>query len=69
MTIKESVFVGELIDPGTVEHDYNIPKDTQAVWRCANRYGWGDMTIKIGRRVKYLRADIESWIGARKGVA
>jgi len=64
---EQPTIAGDLIDPDTAERDYQIPKATQAVWRCANRYGWGDMTIKVGRRVKYLRSDIEAWIVSRKG--
>lgn len=59
---------GDLIDPDTVERDYRIPKPTQSVWRCTNRYGWGDMTVRIGRRVMYTRSDIEAWLASRKGV-
>lgn len=65
--VQERV-AGDLIDPDTVEHDYKIPKPTQAVWRCTNRYGWGDMAIKLGRRVVYTRSDIEAWVASRKGV-
>lgn len=66
--VQERVAVaGDLIDPNTVERDYKIPKPTQAVWRCANRYGWGDMAIKLGRRVVYTRTDVEAWLASRKG--
>lgn len=64
--VQERV-AGDLIDPDTVERDYKIPRPTQAVWRCTNRYGWGDMTVRLGRRVMYTRADIEAWIASRKG--
>lgn len=59
---------GDLIDPPIVDHEYKIPVATQAVWRCTNRYGWGDLTIKVGRRVMYSRADVEAWLASRKGV-
>jgi len=58
---------GDLIDPPIVERDYEIPRATQAVWRCTNRYGWGDLAIKVGRRVMYARADVEAWLASRKG--
>ena len=58
----------DLIFPPDVEKDYDIPENTQAVWRCTNRYGWRDMTIKLGRRVAYRRSDIEHWLESRRGL-
>jgi len=58
----------DLIFPPDVEIEYKIPVPTQAVWRCTNRYGWRDMTIKIGRRVAYRRSDLELWLDSRRGL-
>jgi len=57
-----------LISPGEVANDYGIPEQTQAVWRCTNRYGWRDFTIKVGARVAYRRSDIEAWLDSRRGL-
>lgn len=58
----------DLVSPPEVEEDYGIPEPTQAVWRCTNRYGWRDITIKLGRRVAYRRSDIELWLDSRRGL-
>jgi hypothetical protein len=58
----------DLIFPKQVEEEYGILQQTQAVWRCENRYGWRDFTIKLGRKVAYLRRDIEAWIESRRGL-
>jgi len=58
----------EILTPEDVERDYSIPVSTQRVWKCRNRYGWADLTIKVGRSTRYRRADIETWLQARKGV-
>jgi hypothetical protein len=69
-----SIPVGEvpsrssLIFPDQVEAEYGIRQQTQAVWRCTNRYGWRDLTIKLGRKVAYFRSDIESWLESRRGL-
>ncbi len=58
----------DLVFPPDVEIEYGIPETTQAVWRCVNRYGWRDMTIKLGRRIAYRRSDIELWLESRRGL-
>jgi len=58
-----------LVFPPDVATDYDIPETTQAVWRSTNRYGWRDMTIKMGRRIAYRREDIEAWLDSRRGLA
>lgn len=57
-----------LISPEQVETDYGIAEQTQAVWRCTNRYGWRNLTIKLGRKVVYRRTDIEAWLESRRGL-
>jgi hypothetical protein len=61
--------ISDLIFPPDVASDYDIPENTQSVWRCTNRYGWRDLTIKLGRRIAYRRADIEAWLESRRGMA
>ncbi len=61
--------VSELLSQETVEGDYGIPVGTQNVWRSTNRYGWRDISIKVGRSIRYKRADIEQWFESRKGMA
>ena len=58
----------DLVFPADVEIEYGIPETTQAVWRCVNRYGCRDMTIKLGRRIAYRRSDIELWLESRRGL-
>lgn len=58
----------QIITPEDVAREYGIPVATQRVWKCHNRHGWADMTIKVGRSTRYRRADIETWLQARKGV-
>ena len=55
-----------LITPREVESDYRIPENTQAIWRCANRYGFRDLVIKVGRSVRYRRSGIEAWLESRR---
>jgi hypothetical protein len=57
-----------LISPAEVEKEYGILQQTQAVWRCENRYGRRDFTIKLGRKIAYLRRDLEAWIESRRGL-
>ena len=57
-----------LPDPAAIERDYGIKQTTQAVWRSTNRYGFRDLAIKVGRSVRYRRADIEDWLSSRKGL-
>lgn len=59
----------DLVFPLDVKIEYGIPETTQAVWRCTNRYGWRDITIKLGRRIAYRRLDIEHWIESRRGLS
>ena len=68
-TISEFVVQkSDLITPKNVAEDYNVPEHTQAVWRSTNRYGWRDMSIKLGRKIAYRRNDIEAWLESRRGL-
>lgn len=58
----------ELLTPKDIEREYGIAVRTQRIWKFYNRYGWRDLTIKVGGMVRYERADIEAWLQSRKGV-
>jgi len=55
----------EWIDPLTVEQDYRIPRGTQAIWRCQNRYRFAELARKCGSRVRYKRGRLEKWLDER----
>lgn len=57
----------DIITPQQVENDYHILVPTQRVWNCTNRYGWRELTIKLGSKVVYRRSAIEAWITSRTG--
>lgn len=59
----------DIITPEQVEADYKIPVTTQRAWKCTNRYGWRDLTIKRGRCVVYRRSAVEQWFTSRTGIA
>jgi hypothetical protein len=65
----EAVPESKLLSPEDVERDYTIPQNTQAIWRCTNRYGFGDLVIKLGRGVRYRRSDFERWLESRRTTA
>jgi hypothetical protein len=52
-----------LLSPRRIEEEYDIPESTQAKRRM--RGDWCRF-IKIGRRVYTDRADLESYLAARK---
>jgi len=60
--------MSELPNPAEIERELGIKESTQAVWRSTNRYGWRDLTIKVGRNVRYRRADVEAWLSSRRGL-
>ncbi len=57
-----------LISPKEVASEYDISVHTQNIWRFYNRYGWRDITIRVGRKVAYRRDDIEKWLESRRGL-
>ena len=60
--------VTNYLSPREVERTYGIKVQTQEAWRHHNRYGWRDLTIKVGRNVRYKREDIDAWLESRKGI-
>jgi hypothetical protein len=55
-----------LLSPTDVERDYGIPRNTQAVWRCTNRYDFAGLVIKVGASVRYRRDELEAWFESRR---
>jgi hypothetical protein len=49
-----------------VEKEYKIPRATQRVWACHDRYGWKGLVLKIGTRTAYRRSEIEAWLESRR---
>jgi len=58
----------DLLSPGEIESQYGINSTTQAVWRSTNRYGWRDLSIKVGRLVRMRRSVLEKWLDSRTGL-
>lgn len=65
-TDQSSSFAGELISRKVIETDYGIPTETQEVWHTNDRYGWRDLSYKIGASVRYKRSEVEAWIESRR---
>ena len=51
------------LSPADMVTDYGIPLTTSYYWR---RTGGGPAVYKVGRRLKYKRADVEAWIEAQR---
>jgi hypothetical protein len=49
-----------------VEREYGIPRETQRVWACHNRYGWKNLVLKVGTRTAYRRSELEAWFDSRR---
>lgn len=57
----------DLLDSAEISQIINVAEGTLAVWRSTGRY---DLPyIKVGRLVRYRRADIEAWLDRRKNVS
>ena len=56
----------DLLTPRDVDQHYRIKEQTQAVWRCTNRYNFRDLVIKVGSNVRYRRGDLEAWLESRR---
>ena len=52
-----------LTDEQTAELIGGITTQTLSVWRCTGRYNLP--FVKVGRLVRYKRADVEQWIESR----
>jgi excisionase family DNA binding protein len=54
----------ELLTPEDTANFLGIRTHTLATWRCTGRYGLP--FIKIGRAIRYRRADVEAWLAANQ---
>jgi len=53
----------ELLDETEAADLLNLAPGTLSVWRSTGRYALP--FLKVGRRVRYRRADLEAWLSAR----
>lgn len=53
----------DLLDDVSAAEILEVTPGTLAVWRCTGRYNLP--FIKIGRKVRYRRSDLEAWLSAR----
>jgi hypothetical protein len=60
--------LSDLLSPSDFERLGGPKEATQAVWRSANRYGFRDLAIHVGRNIRYRRSDLEAWLSSRKGL-
>lgn len=47
---------------------FNIAVPTFYAWKRKNRFGFGDLVIKLGRHNRIRRLDLLLWLESRKGV-
>jgi len=52
-----------VLDPIATASYLGVAKQTLARWRCE---GGGPAFLKLGTRVRYERADLDSWLDARR---
>ena len=53
----------ELLDDLSAAAVLEVKPSTLAVWRCTGRYNLP--YIKVGRKVRYRRADLDAWLVSR----
>lgn len=53
----------DLLTPAEVAEMLGVQEQTLTAWRARGRYGLP--YIKIGRRIRYRRADVEAWLQER----
>ena len=53
----------ELLDNGPAAEYVGIEPHTLEIWRCTGRYKI--RFIRVGRRIKYRRADLDDWLESR----
>jgi Helix-turn-helix domain len=62
MSNQGPIDLGELKSPEEAAAALRVKFATLATWRAQRR---GPPFVKIGRRVFYLRRDLEAWAGSR----
>ena len=58
----------EQLTRSEIAAEYKIPVATQCAWFSRNRYGWRDICLRVGARVKVRRRDLEAWLESRRGL-
>jgi excisionase family DNA binding protein len=53
----------ELLDEKAAAEFLQLAPGTLSVWRSTGRYGIP--FVKVGRRVRYRRSDLEAWLASR----
>ena len=53
----------ELLDEKAAAAVLDVTPGTLSVWRCTGRYALP--FLKVGRKVRYRRSDLEQWLEAR----
>ena len=61
--ITPAITAKDLLDDISAAAVLEITPGTLAVWRCTGRYNLP--FIKIGRKVRYRRADLDAWLDTR----
>jgi len=56
----------ELLTPKQVANYLQIPVGTLAIWRMNKT---GPAGFKVGKHVRYRKADVEEWLAERRGYA
>lgn len=63
MTTQRDPSTRELLDEQQAANLLTVTSGTLSVWRSTGRYNLP--FIKIGRNVRYRRADLEAWLESR----
>ena len=53
----------DLLDTGQAAAYLAVSQNTLEIWRCTKRYAIP--YVKIGRKVRYRRTDLDEWLEAR----
>lgn len=63
MTTQATQHPSSLLDEQQAAQHLNVSPGTLSVWRSTGRYALP--FVKVGRRVRYRLADLDSWIQER----
>lgn len=61
--LRHSAKLQDLLDAEQAAEILDVTPGTLAVWRCSGRYALP--FVKVGRKVRYRRADLEAWLVGR----
>ena len=60
----QQIQINGLLKPSEVAALLRVPESTLAIWRCTGRVKL--VYVKVGRAVRYLRADVDQLIAANR---